>query len=135
MPIQTRETIVTKERNNTPTEQSSVLSTSTTQASPMQFIEQIVYFALGALEVLLSFRFILKMMGASQSSGFVSFIYGLSNIFIMPFEGIFRRAVNPGIETSSIIEPATIVALLVYAVMAWGIVSLLRMVSGESQVE
>ncbi|MBP7700568.1 YggT family protein [Candidatus Woesebacteria bacterium] len=131
----TRETITTKELNNRPVAQSSIKSTTKTNVSKSQQIEQILYFAFGALEVLLTFRFILKLTGASQISSFVQFIYNLSRIFILPFEGIFRRAVAEGIETNSIIEPSTLVALIVYPIFVWGIVSLVRMFSGESQTE
>ena len=121
----TRETIQTKEHNDV----------SSVKVSRTLYAEQIIYFALGALEVLLGFRFVLKMLGASQASGFVRFIYDLSRIFIMPFEGIFRRATTEGIETTAIVEPATLVALLVYAVLAWGMVSLIRMIFSEVQSE
>ncbi|OIP73928.1 MAG: YggT family protein [Candidatus Pacebacteria bacterium CG10_big_fil_rev_8_21_14_0_10_36_11] len=100
-----------------------------------QYIEQILYFFLGVLEVLLVFRFILKLMGASQASSFVQFIYGTSKIFIFPFEGIFRRAVTQGIEVSAVIEPANMVAIIVYAVLVWGIVSFIKVLSGKAQSE
>ncbi|HAU98680.1 MAG TPA: YggT family protein [Candidatus Pacebacteria bacterium] len=92
-----------------------------------------LYFILGTVEILLSFRLILKLMGASLSSSFVRFIYGLSGIFTLPFDGIFRKGFSQGIETTSVLEPATIVAMLVYAVLAWGIVALVRVLSGEKQ--
>ena len=103
-------------------------------ASETQTVEYLIYYLLGALEILLAFRLILKLTGASMSSGFVSMIYGLSNIFIWPFEGIFRRGFAPGVETTSILEPAALVALIVYAILAWGIVKLVRIFSGEKQV-
>ena len=87
------------------------------------------------LEILLAFRFILKLAGASRSSAFVNFIYGLTGIFILPFEGIFRRAVTQGIETTAVLEPSTMVALAVYAVLAWGIVILVRIFSREKHID
>lgn len=131
----TKETVITKELNNIPVVQNSVKSVIKTKVTGVQQVEQIIYFALGALEVLLAFRFILKLTGAGQGSSFVQFIYNASKLFILPFEGIFRRAVSEGIETSSVVEPSTLVALIVYAVLAWGIVSLIRMLSGEAQSE
>ena len=103
-------------------------------ASSSQTVEYLIYFLFGALEVLLAFRLVLKLMGASMASGFVDLIYGLSGIFILPFEGIFRRAVTQGLETASVLEPSTLVAMIVYAVLAWGIVKLVRIFSGEKQV-
>ena len=103
-------------------------------ASSSQTVEYLIYFFFGVLEILLAFRLILKVMGASTSSGFVGLIYGLTGVFILPFEGIFRRGTAQGLETTSVLEPSTLVALVVYAVLAWGIVKLVRIFSGEKQV-
>ena len=103
------------------------------EASKSQKIEYAIYFAFGVLEVLLGFRLILKLMGASMASGFVGIIYGVTGIFIMPFEGIFRRGFAQGVETTSVLEPASIVALIVYIILAWGIVKLVRISSGKQQ--
>jgi len=103
-------------------------------ASSSQTVEYLIYFFFGALEVLLAFRLVLKLMGASLASGFVGLIYGLTGIFILPFEGIFRRGTAQGIETTSVLEPSTLMAIVVYAILAWGIVKLVRIFSGEKQV-
>ena len=103
------------------------------QASNLQTTEYIIYFIFGFLEVLLSFRLLLKLAGASMASGFVRFIYGFTGIFIMPFEGIFRRGYSQGVETASVLEPSVIVAFIVYILLAWGIVKLLHISSGEQQ--
>lgn len=92
-----------------------------------------MYFLFGALEILLAFRLVLKLLGAGVSSYFVDLIYAISGIFIWPFEGIFRRATTPGLETASVLEPSTLVAIIVYAIVAWGIVKLVRIASGEQQ--
>lgn len=104
-----------------------------TSATKSETSEYLIYYILGAVEILLAFRLVLKMMGASISSGFVGFIYGLTGLFILPFEGIFKRTVSQGTETVSILEPATIVAMIVYALLAWGIVKLVRIFSKEQQ--
>lgn len=81
--------------------------------------------------MLLAFRLVLKIMGASMGSAFVDLIYGVTKLFILPFEGIFRRGFTQGIETTSILEPSTLVAMIVYAVLAWGVVKLVRISSKE----
>ena len=103
------------------------------EATNSQTIEYLVYFFFGALDILLAFRLVLKIMGASMASGFVKLVYGLSGVFILPFEGIFRRWFAQGVETSSVFEPSTLVAIAVYAVLAWGTVKLIRIFSGEQQ--
>jgi len=129
-----KETVTTQGTNinpvvNTTTKNTSVRSTATSS----QTVEYLVYFLFGLLEILLAFRLVLKLTGASISSAFVGLIYGLTGIFILPFEGIFRRGYAQGVETRSILEPSALVAIIVYAVLAWGIVKLIRILSGEQQ--
>jgi hypothetical protein len=114
---------------NTTTQSTSVTSTATTS----QTVEYLVYFLFGFLEVLLAFRLILKLTGASVSSTFVGLIYSITGLFILPFEGIFRRGFTQGVETTSVFEPSTLVAIVVYALLVWGIVKLIRIFSGEKQ--
>ncbi len=126
-----KETVTTQENNNSPVVTTPVKSIATSS----QTVEYLVYFLFGALEVLLAFRLVLKLTGASISSAFVGLIYGLTGVFILPFEGIFRRGFAQGVETTSILEPSTLVAIVVYAFLAWGIVKLIRILSGEQQAD
>ncbi len=103
------------------------------EATNSQTYEYLVYFFFGALEVFLAFRLVLKLAGASLSSSFVGLIYGVSQIFILPFEGIFHRFFTRGVETTSVLEPSTLVAIVVYPILSWGIVKLIRISSGEKQ--
>lgn len=131
----TKETITTQTPVARQTTVQQIGESEAREVSSSRTIEYVVYFFLGMIEILLAFRFMLKLTGASTASAFVRGIYSVTNIFVMPFEGIFRRAVNQGAETSSIFEPSTLVAMLVYAVIAWGIVKMVRILSGEHQPE
>jgi hypothetical protein len=104
-----------------------------TKATNTQTAEYLIYFIFGFLEILLAFRLVLKLTGASVASTFVRFIYGLTGIFTLPFEGIFRRGYAQGVEATAVLEPSTIVAIVVYILLAWGIVKLVRISSGERQ--
>jgi hypothetical protein len=127
-------TEIIKETVTTSSDSSSVQSTPVgDKMTGTQTSGRVVYYLFGVLEVLLAFRLIFKLAGASQGSALVSFIYRITRIFIMPFEGIFRRGVSQGVETASVLEPSTIVALIVYILLAWGIVKLLSVLSGEKE--
>ena len=89
-------------------------------------IKRLIYWVLGFLEVLFAFRLLFKLMGANPGSTFVSFIYAVSQVFVMPFAGIFRSTAAQGIETRAVLEPGTIIAMIVYALIAWGIVRLIE---------
>ena len=118
-------------RETVRTENNNVTVPATAEVSGNQTVGRVVYFLFGILEVLLVFRLIFKLAGASYGSSFVSLIYSLTGIFIMPFNGIFRQATATGVETTAVLEPATLVAIIVYAVLAWGIVALIRIASRE----
>lgn len=82
---------------------------------------QIIYLALGVLETLLILRFVLKLLAANPQAAFSSFIYALTESFVAPFEGVFQQ---PGTQ-GSVLDLAAVLAMIVYALIVWGIVSLL----------
>ena len=125
----TKETVTTQDNNNSPV----VNAPDKKEATGSQTFEYFIYFLLGILEILLAFRFVFKLAGANPTSGFVNFIYGLSRIFVSPFAGIFHTSLAQGSETTSFFEPSTLIAIIVYALLAWGIVKLLSVLSGEKQ--
>ena len=84
---------------------------------------QIVWYILGVLQTLLAIRFILKLLGASPDAGFSSFIYDISYIFVAPFVNVFQVTEVDG----SIFEWTTILAMIIYYLIAWGIVRLFFM--------
>lgn len=96
---------------------------------------RIIYYILGTLEVLLAFRLILKVLGANPESPFVAVIYTITNLFLAPFKGIFRLAVTDGIETESVLEPSLIIAMIVYAAIAWGLVKLIEIIKNRNDSE
>jgi uncharacterized membrane protein len=85
----------------------------------------VVWYLLGLIEVLLAVRFVLKLFGANSSSSFVNFIYSLTGIFTAPFDSIFGVTRTTTGLTHSVFEPSIIVAGIVYALVAWGIVKLI----------
>lgn len=84
--------------------------------------KKVVYYILGILEILLTFRLLFKLLGANPKSGFVSFIYTISQVFLNPFTAIFKAASVQGIGAKAVFEPSVIIAMIVYALLAWGIV-------------
>lgn len=90
-----------------------------------------IYFVLGVIEVLIGFRLIFKLLGANPENGFVAFLYSMSGIFTAPFSGIFDPFVSTGLSAKSVFEPAAVIGMAVYAVLAWGLVSLVRIKAGS----
>ncbi len=100
---------------------SSYTSTST---KPIYRGTQVVWYILGIIEALLAFRFILKLLGANPAAGFSRFIYEVTYIFATPFLAVFR---NTRIVEGSVFEWTTLLAMLVYWILAIGIIKLFLM--------
>jgi YggT family protein len=79
---------------------------------------QIIWYVLTVLEVLLAFRFGLKLLGANAGAAFTDFIYSITYPFVVPFRAVFRSS-QP--VDGSVIEWTTLLAILVYWFAAWGI--------------
>ena len=84
-----------------------------------------IYFVLGVVEVLLGIDFILRLLGANPNSGFVNFIYEIAGVFVAPFRGIWPASSSNG----SYLDPAILAAMVVYALLVWGILTLLKIIT------
>ena len=99
---------------------------STSEAGSYNFrAAAVVGFIVGAVDILIAARFLGKLFGASAHSAFVNFIYQVSGVFVAPFTGIFG---DTGTKTNTF-ETASLVALVVYAVIGWGVVVMIRIVT------
>src|ERR1051326_4395018 len=84
---------------------------------------QIVWYIVGLLEAALAFRFVLKLLAANPAAGFTSFIYGVTYPFAAPFLSVFKITKVEG----SVFEWTTLLAMLVYWLIAMAIVKLFVM--------
>jgi len=92
---------------------------------------QVIWYVLGIIEVVLAFRILLKFLGASTFSGFTNFIYSISSPFAMPFAGILGTTVSSNL----VFEWSTLIAMAVYAIVAYGIVALFQLVKPTNSEE
>lgn len=99
--------------------------------SPVSTAARIVYLIAGVIISLLAFRFVLSLFGANPANPFVDFIYSTSYPFAAPFFGLFNYNVQYGVSR---FEIETLVAMAVYAFVAWLIVYALS-VGTRSRVE
>lgn len=92
---------------------------------------QIIWYILAVIEVLLAFRMTLQVFGANPFSPFTNLIYTLSGPLASPFSGILGTYVYG----NSTFEWSTIIAAIVYALVAYGIVYLIQLVKPVSPDE
>lgn len=86
---------------------------------------QIVYTIFGVLEALILIRVILKLLAANPDAGFSNLIYGITGPFVAPFQGVFPTPQS----NNSVLDVAALLAILVYALLAWGIARLIDLAS------
>ena len=95
-------------------------SYNSASTKPLYRGTQIVWYLLGILETILVLRFLLKLFGANPLAGFTSFVYYITWPFVVPFLSVFKISVVAG----SIFEWTTILAMIVYWIIAWAIIRL-----------
>ena len=92
---------------------------------------RVIYYIAGFIIALLVLRLILLLLAANQGAPFVDFVYGLSGFFAWPFYGIFSYQPTYGQST---FEISTVVAIIVYALVATGLAKLFTLTSSRTDV-
>jgi hypothetical protein len=82
-----------------------------------------VWLLTGMLELLLGLRFLLKLIAANPATPFVDLVYSLSAPFLWPFFGITGTPA----ANNMVLEVPTLIAMLVYAMLAWIVVKVIRL--------
>jgi uncharacterized membrane protein len=91
-------------------------------------LTQTIYFIFGLIEALLVIRFVLKALGASAEAGFAQFIYGVTGPLVAPFLGLFG---TPQGASGGTLELHTLIAMVIYALVAWLLAKAAWLVFGE----
>jgi uncharacterized protein YggT (Ycf19 family) len=91
-------------------------------------ITQLVWYVTGLINVVLAIRIFFLLFDA-QTSGFTGFLYNITAPFVSPFAGIFPA---PG-QGSTYFDTAALLAIIIYSLIAWGIVTLIRIVSNNQK--
>ena len=94
-------------------------------------INGIIWLLLGVLEVIIGMRVVLKLVAANPDNGFANFIYRVARVFVWPFFGLVAE---PTSTSGSVLEVGSIIAMVVYLLIAWGITRLVYLVMKPSRV-
>jgi len=85
---------------------------------------RVVWYIAGILIGLLAIRFLLALLGANPTNAFANFIYSITYPFVAPFFSLFSYNFRYGI---SHFEAYTLVAMAVYALIAYAITRLITL--------
>jgi hypothetical protein len=86
--------------------------------SPGRRAVEMTYLVFGLIEGLLAIRLVLKLLGANPQAGFTKFVYGLTDFFMAPFHNLVP-AVGTGSSSGAVLETSVVIAIIVYALVAW----------------
>jgi uncharacterized protein YggT (Ycf19 family) len=78
---------------------------------------QLIWLFLGILEALLALRFIFKLIGVNEANTFATFLYGLTNVFLVPFTSLTGAPSTGGMT----FEFSTLIAMFIYAMIGWAL--------------
>jgi YggT family protein len=121
------ETVVTEQPGYAATEQVTRDVAAERRLRFLQ-IDRIMYTLLGILEILLGLRFVLKLIAANPNSGFTVFIYGITRVFIAPFNALVGTPSAGG----SVLEVTTLIAMAVYALFFWVLVRVVQIAASRT---
>jgi hypothetical protein len=76
---------------------------------------QLIWLGLGLLEGLLGLRIFLKLIGANAANPFAALLYGVTDLFLVPFVGLTGTPAANGL----VLEISSVIAMIVYALAAW----------------
>ena len=116
---------------NNPIIVQDVRAATSSAVKPLYRGTQIAWYIFYVIEALLLFRFLLRLLAANPNAGFTQFIYAISGVFVAPFRYVFRATAVGG----SAFEWSTLLAMLVYWVLVWGIIRLIVMGKPVTQGE
>jgi YggT family protein len=101
----------------------------TRRNTSLNWIINSVYLLVGLLEILLGLRFLLRVSGANAENSFAQVIYSLSAPFVAPFSTLFVSPTSS--DAANIFDVNVLIAMLVYAIACWIVVSLIRFMQGR----
>jgi len=92
--------------------------------NPARRTVEVIYLVFGIINGLLLIRMVLKLLGANPLAGFTTFVYGITDVFLAPFRNLLPTVGN----NQSQLEMSVVVAILVYALIAWVIARIVTII-------
>ena len=84
---------------------------------------QFLWLVVSVIVILLGIRFAFVLISANAATGFVNFIYQVTDPLVLPFKNI---VVTPGFDIGAII------AIFVYMIVGWLIITLFRLIFSDT---
>jgi len=111
-----------------------VVDPAADKAAGVNWFNNVVWFIVGVLSILLLIRFVLLATGADESAGFAQLIYGLTGWMVAPFAGLFGQEITyPGSAGTAVIEFGSLVAIVVLVLLGWIVTKVAQLAIGTNR--
>jgi uncharacterized protein YggT (Ycf19 family) len=94
-----------------------------TRAVVVSRVNALLWLVADVIAGLIAIRFVLKLLAANPTNSFAQFIFQVTDALVAPFGGLLNSI---GITSGSTVELVSLVAIVVYLLLAWVITSLIR---------
>jgi hypothetical protein len=84
-------------------------------------VTQVIWLLLALLEAVLALRFVFKLVGVYAVDNFATLLYNVTNLFVHPFASLTGTPSDGNV----VLEPFTLIAMVVYLLIAWGLVKII----------
>jgi len=133
--------VQTTSTSSTPTDQyvsrsvsDSVVDPAADKAATVALVSKVVWFIVGLMAALIALRFVMLAIGANETAGFAKLIYGLTGWMVAPFAALFGSNLTyPGAAGTGTIEAASLVAIVVYALVGLLITKVAQLMLGTNR--
>ena len=96
-------------------------SSDSSEDKPPYRYDRISWIALTVIEFLLGFRFALKFTGSDPAAGLTGFVYNITQPLVSPF----LKALGTYNDEGIVLEWTTLIAMVIYWIVAWIIIKIL----------
>ncbi len=123
-PVDRREEIRVNEEPGVEQREVVTEDIAASQWQTLSWVSGVIWFAFGVLEALIGLRVVFRLMGANPQNPFANFVYNSTLLYLAPFANLMP---NPSMN-GLVLEITSLMAMIIYALVAWGIVRLLWLV-------
>jgi len=101
-------------------------------AFPKKSVINFVKYALGFFELFLGLRLLLRLLAANPLTPIVDFLYTVTDIIMLPFQGIFS---NVELRSGGIFDVVAITSMIGYPIIVYLLMELLHVIAKDKKHE
>ncbi len=104
---------------------------NTSKQVDQSMFRRILMVLFGLIETMLGFRFVFKLAGANPANALIKMLYDITEPIVGVFANIFTPGTTEGLETASVFEPGTLIAMVVIALI---VIAIGKLMPNDTQV-